>query len=117
LPFWVIDLQTEEIRILGRDELISAVIAKHEHMIADYSSEYDTLKSAAGGLDTEINDLKKRIEELEGKHEEHDEKISGKISVYDELKHRSGCDALNELEKLHLGTMESEKIEPRIKSL
>ena len=106
LPFWVIDLQAEEIRILGRDELISAVIAKHERMITDYSSEYDMLKSTSGELDTEINVLKKHIEEAKEQ-----------IGVYEEKKNLFGYNALEELEKLELKTMESDKIKIGIQAL
>jgi predicted nucleic acid-binding Zn-ribbon protein len=106
LPFWVIDLQTEEIRILGRDELISAVIGKHERMITDYSSEYDTLKNSSGELDAEIDGLKKHIEE-----------VSEQIGVYEEKKNLFGHNALDELEKLGLETMDRDKIEAGIKSL
>jgi len=106
LPFWVIDLQTEEIRILGRDELISAVIEKHERMIADYSSEYDMLKSTSCELETEISELKKFIAESEEQ-----------IGVYEEKKNLFGHNALEELEKLELKTMESDIITAGIQSL
>ena len=102
----MIDLKTEEIRILGRDELISAVIAKHERMIAEYSSEYDTLKSTSSELDTEINELKKSIEEA-----------GEQIGVYEEKKNLFGHNALEELEKFELRTMDSDKIKIGIQSL
>ena len=102
----MIDLQTEDIRILERDELISAVIEKHERMIADYSSEYDTLKSTSGELDTEIIDLKKRIDEN-----------SEKTGVDEEKKNIYGNNACRELDKLDLPTMEYDKIKSGITSL
>ena len=93
-------MQSEEIKIMERDELISAVIEKHEKLIAEYTAECDALKNKSGALDTEIEDLKKRIEES-------DEKMK---NICDEKKHISGKNALEELEKLSLGQIEEEKI-------
>ncbi|MCL2862844.1 MAG: hypothetical protein FWE54_01930 [Methanimicrococcus sp.] len=99
-------MRIEEIRIIERDELILAVIEKHEKMIAEYTAEYDALKNRSGVLDAEIIDLKKRIEE-------NDEKTR----VYDEKKHLSGRDASEELKKLNLKQIDSEKIENGITAL
>jgi len=99
-------VRIEEIRIIERDELILAVIEKHEKMIAEYTAEYDALKNRSGVLDAEIIDLKKRIEE-------NDEKTR----VYDEKKHLSGRDASEELKKLNLKQIDSEKIENGITAL
>ena len=99
-------MQTEEIKIMERDELISAVIEKHEKLIAEYTAECDALKNKSGVLDTEIADLMKRIEENEEK-----------TKIFDEKKHISGKDALEELKKIDLKQIESEKIENGINAL
>ena len=106
MPSRVICVQTEEIRILERDELISAVIEKHEKLIAEYTEEYDALKNTSGALDTEIEDLKKRVEENEEK-----------TGVFDEKKHHSGYEALEELKKMDLKQIDAEKIENGINAL
>ena len=102
----MIHVQTEEIRILERDELISAVIEKHNRLIAEYTVEYDAIKSTSGALDTEIEELKKRTEENEEK-----------VGVYDEKKHHSAHEALEELKKMNLKQIDAEKIENGINSL
>ena len=99
-------MQTEEIKILERPELISAIIEKHERLIAEYTVEYDALTNTSGTLDTEIGDLKKRIEENEEK-----------VGVYDEKKHHSGYEALEELKKMDLKPADFEKIENGINAL
>ena len=99
-------MQTEEIRILERSELISAVIEKHERLIAEYTVEFDAIKSTSTALDTEITDLKKRVEENEEK-----------IGVYDEKKHHPAYEALEKLKKMDLKQIDSEKIEAGINSL
>jgi hypothetical protein len=106
LPFLGDSVQTEEIRILERNELISAVIEKHERLIAEYQAEYDALTTTSTALDTEIEDLKKRISENEEKTE-----------VDDEKKHHYGREAKIELEKLNLKQMDAEKIEKGITDL
>jgi len=102
----VITVQTEEIRILERDELISAVVQKHENMIAEYTTEYDALNSTTLALDTEIEELKKRIAENEEK-----------TGIYDEKKHHYGYEASEELEKLNLKPADAEKIKAGIDAL
>jgi len=99
-------VQIEEIRIMERDELISAVIEKHEKLIAEYTAEFDALKNKSGARDTEIEELKKRIEENEEKK-----------GVYDEKKHHSGKEALEELKEMKLRLIDAEKIENGIKAL
>ncbi|WNY28777.1 hypothetical protein MmiEs2_09810 [Methanimicrococcus stummii] len=99
-------MQTEEIRILERNELISAVVEKHERLIAEYQAEYDALTTTSTALDTEIEDLKKRIAENEEKTE-----------VDDEKKHHYGRDAEIELEKLNLKPMDNDKIKAGIAAL
>ncbi|WP_316557621.1 hypothetical protein [Methanimicrococcus hongohii] len=99
-------MQTEEIRILERNELISAVIDKHERLIAEYQAEYDALSTTSTALDTEIEDLKKRISENEEK-----------TGVFDEKKHHSGYEAEEELKKLDLKPMDVEKIGAGITAL
>lgn len=99
-------MQTEEIRILERNELISAVVEKHERLIAGYQEEYDALKTTSDTLDTEIEDLKKRIEENEEK-----------TSLFDEKKHLFGHEAEEELKKLELNPMDEEKIKAGITGL
>jgi len=102
----VICVQTEEIRILERNELISAVIEKHERLIAEYTVEFDAIKSTSMVLDTEIETLKKRVEE------------SGeKTDVFDEKKHHSGYEALEELKTMNLKQIDFEKIESGINAL
>ena len=102
----MITVQTEEIRILERDELISAVVQKHENMIAEYTTEYDALNSTTLALDTEIEELKKRIAENEEK-----------TGIYDEKKHHYGYEASEELEKLNLKPADAEKIKAGIDAL
>lgn len=99
-------MQTEEIRILERNELISAVVEKHERLIAEYQAEYDALTTTSTALDTEIEDLRKRIEENEEK-----------AGVLDEKKHHFGHEAVEELKKLDLKQIDSEKIEAGINAL
>jgi len=99
-------VQTEEIKIMERDELISAVIEKHEKLIDEYTAECDALKNKSGALDTEIADLTKRIEENEEK-----------TKIFDEKKHISGKEALEELKKMDLKQIDSEKIENGINAL
>ena len=99
-------MQTEEIRILERDELISAVVQKHENMIAEYTTEYDALNSTTLALDTEIEELKKRIAENEEK-----------TGIYDEKKHHYGYEASEELDKLNLKPADAEKIKAGIDAL
>jgi hypothetical protein len=99
-------VQTEEIRILERDELISAVVQKHENMIAEYTTEYDALNSTTLALDTEIEELKKRIAENEEK-----------TGIYDEKKHHYGYEASEELDKLNLKPADAEKIKAGIDAL
>ena len=99
-------MQTEEIRILERDELISAVIQKHENLIVEYTTEYNALNSTTVALDSEIEGLKKRIEENEEK-----------TGIYDEKKHHSGHEAVEELKKLNLKPTDAEKIEAGIGAL
>ena len=99
-------MQTEEIRILERNELISAVIEKHERLIAEYQAEYDALTTTSTALDTEIEDLKKRISESEEKTE-----------VDDEKKHFYGNEAKAELKNLNLKQTDAEKIETGIVAL
>ena len=99
-------MQTEEIRILERNELISAVVEKHERLIAEYQAEYDALTTTSTVLDTEIEDLKKRIADNEEK-----------TGVFDEKKHHSGYEAEEELRKLDLKPMDAEKIGAGITAL
>lgn len=99
-------MQTEEIRILERNELISAVVEKHERLIAEYQAEYDALTTTSTVLDTEIEDLKKRITDNEEK-----------TGVFDEKKHHSGYEAEEELKKLDLKPMDAEKIGAGITAL
>jgi len=99
-------VQTEEIKIMERDELISAVIEKHEKLIAEYTAELDALKNKSGVLDTEIEDLKKCIEDSEEK-----------TKIFDEKKHISGKEASEELKKMNLKQIDSEKIEKGIADL
>jgi hypothetical protein len=99
-------VQTEEIRILERSELISAVIEKHERLIAEYTVEFDAIKNTSNVLDTEITDLKKRVEENEEK-----------TGVFDEKKHHSGYEALEELKTMNLKSIDFEKIESGINAL
>lgn len=106
LPFSGDSVQTEEIRILERNELISAVVEKHERLIAEYSAEFNALTTTSTALDTEIEELKKRVEENEEK-----------TGVYDEKKHHSGHEALEELKKLDLKQIDAEKIEAGINAL
>lgn len=99
-------VQAEEIRILERNELISAVIDKHERLIAEYQAEYDAMTNTSTALDAEIEILKKRIEENEEK-----------ASVSDEKKHHYGHEAEEELKKLNLKAQDAEKIEAGINAL
>ncbi|WP_318786422.1 hypothetical protein [Methanimicrococcus hacksteinii] len=99
-------MQTEEIRIFERNELISAVVEKHERLIAEYQAEYDALTTTSTTLDTEIEDLKKRIEENEEK-----------TGVFDEKKHHSGHEAVEELKKMELKQIDAEKIKAGISAL
>ena len=103
----MICVRTEEIRIMEREELISAVIEKHQRLIAEYTAEYDALKNTSVTLDTEIGELKKRIEESEEK----------KTVIYNEKKHHSGYEAVEELKKMELKQIEAEKIEKGISEL
>ena len=102
----MICVQTEEIRILERNELISAVIEKHERLIAEYTVEFDAINGTSNVLDAEIEGLKKRVEENEEK-----------IGVYDEKKHHPAHEALEKLKKMDLKQIDSEKIEAGINSL
>ncbi|MDR2943861.1 MAG: hypothetical protein LBU81_02040 [Methanosarcinales archaeon] len=99
-------MQTEEIRILERNELISAVVEKHERLIAEYQAEYDALTTTSTALETEIEDIKNRVTENEEK-----------TGVFDEKKHHSGHEAEEELKKLDLKQMDTEKIEAGITAL
>lgn len=99
-------VQTEEIRILERNELISAVIEKHERLIAEYTAEHDALSTTSNALDAEIEDAKTRISENEEK-----------TGVYDEKKHHFGYEAAEELKKLDLKQIDAEKIENGINAL
>ena len=99
-------MQTEEIRILERDELISAVVKKHENLITEYTTEYDALNTTTVALDTEIEELKKRVEENEEK-----------TKISEEKKHLYGHEAVEALRKLELKQTDAEKIEAGISAL
>jgi len=99
-------VQAEEIRILERNELISAVIEKHERLIVEYQAEYDAITNTSTALDNEIKGLEKRIEENEEK-----------ASVSDEKKHHYGHEAEEELKKMDLKPTDAEKISAGITAL
>ncbi|WP_338098209.1 hypothetical protein [Methanolapillus ohkumae] len=99
-------MQAEEIKIMNRDELISAAVVKHERFISEYQSEYDALNSGTSSLIQEIDALKKDVESAEEK--------SG---VYDEKKHYAGHEAEEELKKLNAKPAEVEKIQKGIEDL
>ncbi|WNY25078.1 hypothetical protein [Methanolapillus millepedarum] len=99
-------MEVDEIKILNRDELISAAVEKHERFIAEYQGEYDALTSGASSLNREIEDLKRSIENAEEK-----------VGVYDEKKHHAGHEADEELKKMNLKPVDVEKIENGIKEL
>ncbi|MDV0446584.1 hypothetical protein MsAg5_04290 [Methanosarcinaceae archaeon Ag5] len=99
-------MEADEIKIMNRDELISAAVEKHERFIAEYKTEYDALTSGASSLNREIEDLKSSIETAEEK-----------IGVFDEKKHHAGYEAEEELKNMNLSPADVEKIKKGLSEL